>query len=50
MNKLDVNFENTETNRRTINRLIQTNKPTLHPYLARFEWFVVPEETSGTWN
>jgi prophage antirepressor-like protein len=48
ISKLDVDFENTETNRRTINRLISTDKPTLHPYLARFEWSLVPEETCGT--
>jgi prophage antirepressor-like protein len=50
ISKLNVDFENTETNRRTINRLIITDKPTLHPYLARFEWSLVEEGQCGTWT
>jgi prophage antirepressor-like protein len=41
ISKLDVDFENTETNRRTINRLVQTNKPTVHKYLSKFNWYIV---------
>lgn len=41
ISKLGVDFEDTETNRRTINRLVQTNKPTIHPYLSKFNWYIV---------
>lgn len=41
ISKLGVDFENTETNRRTINRLVQTNKPTVHKYLSKFNWYKV---------
>ncbi len=48
LSKLGVAFENSETNRRTLNRLVNEQKPTKHPYLVQFSWSKV--ETCGFWT
>lgn len=48
ISKSGVSFENSETNRRTLNRLVNEDKPTKHPYLAQFSWSKI--ESCGSWT